>query len=129
MAYLGGIDYVDVLDGNIEWNPEVRLTQLDGVDDRYSGSRAFCPELVANACAYDRDATEKTYDQPDGEMRDGQKCVTVGWTKSGMAVPRAYYLLLVAPRTEGNIWERCGVGFTDRAEALDKDRVSWIRIT
>jgi len=58
MAYLGGIDYVDVLDGNIEWNPEVRLTQLDGLDDRYSGSRAFCPELVANACAYDRDATE-----------------------------------------------------------------------
>jgi hypothetical protein len=132
MAYLGGIDYFDILvvDGTVEWNTRLELTQLDGFADCNSGSCPFRPELVADACDYDRATTDVFYDQPGWERGKGQKCVIVGRTEGSTAAPRAYYLLLVAPRTRGDdTWERCGVGFTDRAGALDEERVIWIRIT
>lgn len=115
MAYTGGINYLDLDFGGLEW--EDLQSPWSRTEDR-EGNNA----LTAKVRGYDRDAAKEfesslIFDAGEGLEPDKGMCVVLGVQKGLMSLEdKRHYLLLIVPTTKSGrngsrVVERIGVGY------------------
>jgi hypothetical protein len=122
MAYTGGIDYLDVSFGGVEW------TDLQSPWSRTSHNAAYTVDekahitLTAKAQGYKisaptRDEISLVMDTPGGTEQIETMCVVLGRVKGPIPTEdKRHYILLVRPvsgvsRDGRSVYQRCGAGY------------------
>lgn len=122
-AYEGGIDFLDLPLGGVDWEKDVHSPWIpDTAEGYHTTDRDGSVELSARARAFDVRVRDRqaganefmiVYDSPQTEGKP-LKCVVMGRRRSSGGKPEQarHYVLFVAPKEGSNhVYERVGVGF------------------
>jgi hypothetical protein len=138
MAYMGGIRYLEVPYGSVEWEENVVSPYIDGIhgSEKEDDVKGEVPRIKAVAWDFTSDKSilgsgdqqgprRVILDEPDSDKVrsfDGSlKCIIIGRSKRAMEdEEQAHYVLIIRPEImeDGSIklWERIGVGILEKAD-------------
>ncbi|KAF2178434.1 HET-domain-containing protein [Zopfia rhizophila CBS 207.26] len=126
MAYGGGIQFMDILFGDVDWNNELRFNKKPKMEGRHAlvtdiGAFRNC-SLEQRDTSYaildlDSNKAERGWIQYDIETSEdlhAERCVVVGrkyhWVERGLSNTK-YYILVVRPTSVDAEYRRVGVGW------------------